>query len=86
MRIAFGVTPQLPRSHHIFLLSQAVSSVFVPMWLQVMGIPHSFAILFNSWASSVCLVSRVSAAWLDLVSDASPIMLLWAHVDCVAMR
>ena len=36
--------------------------------LQVVGIPHSVAILVSSWASSVWVVLRVSAACVNLLS------------------
>ena len=42
--------------------------------LQVVGTPHSFAIWVSAWASSVCVVLRVSAACVDLLSNASPQM------------
>ena len=45
--------------------------------LQFVVTPHSFAILVSSWASSVtsvCVVLRVSAASVDLLSNASPQM------------
>ena len=54
--------------------------------LQVVGTPHSFAILVSSWASSVCVVSRVYAACVDLLRSASPQMSHWAYVGCVALR
>ena len=50
--------------------------------MQVVGTPHSFAILFSSWASSVCVVLRVSVECVDLLSNASPQMSHWVYAVC----
>ena len=50
--------------------------------LQVVGTPHSFAILVSSWASSVCVVLCVSVECVDLMSNASPQLSHWVHAVC----
>ena len=76
LRIGFGVILQLQR---VIMISALFLEQFcLPSSrygrrdsFQVVGTPHSFAISVSSWASSVCVVLRVSAACIDLLSNAS---------------
>ena len=52
----------------------------------VVGIPHSLATLVSSWANLLCVVLRVSAACLDLLSKLSPQISEFAYSVCVAWR
>ena len=90
LRIGFAVIPQLQR---VIISALFLEQFCVPSSLygrrdslQVVGTPHSFAILVSSWASNVCVVLRVSAACVDLLSKASPQMSHWVYVGCVALR
>ena len=53
--------------------------------LQVVGTPHSFAILVSSWASNVCVVLCVSAACVDFTTNVA-LGVCWLcgfEIDCM---